>query len=113
MKGDDKMHIINIATAFSSKPGARFKTDGEFSGEQFREEFLVPLFKDSSDNSKIQIILDGLYGHPTSFLDEAFGGLARDYGKERCLERFEFISSDTPLLREEIQNYIKNCDEKK
>lgn len=101
------MHTINIASQFTTTTGARVRSDGPFSGEEFREKFLEPLFKDSNDNSKIKIILDGTEGYDSSFLDEAFGGLARIYGVERCLGRFEFVSNEEPLLITEITGYIK------
>lgn len=103
------MHVINIAADFSATPGARHKEDGPSSGQEFKERFLEPLFKNKEDNSKIKVILDGVEGSPTSFLEEAFGGLARDYGKDRCLKRLEFVSNEDPLLIEEITKYINDC----
>lgn len=101
------MIIINIGKDFSNTPGARHKTDGPFSGEQFREELLEKYFEDKKDNSPITIVLDETEGYATSFLEEAFGGLARKYTKKRCLERLRFISEDK-LLIDEIKNYIEN-----
>jgi hypothetical protein len=101
-----KMITINIAKEFAIATGGREKSDGEYSGEQFREEFLEKHFKDSQSKEKITIILDGTYGYSTSFLEEAFGGLARLYGKNEVLERLEFVSEEEPLLIEEIQSYI-------
>jgi hypothetical protein len=104
------MHTINIAKQFTETPGARYKTDGPFSGQLFREQFLEPLFRDAEDQSPITIVLDGTAGYGTSFLEEAFGGLARDYGKERCLRRLQFVSSDEPLLIDEIKGYINESE---
>lgn len=100
---------INIAEQFSRTPGARYRSDGPHSGEEFREKFLVPLFANEDDNSKIEIVLDGAAGYATSFLDEAFGGIARLYGVKRCLERLAFISNEEPLLIEEIRTYIEEA----
>ena len=47
-------------------------------------------------------------GYPTSFLEEAFGGLARIFGKSECRLRLSFISYDEPLLLDEIDEYIRN-----
>lgn len=99
-------HMINILKDFTSTPGARYKSDGDFSGEEFREKFLEPFFEDPKDESKIKIILDGTEGYATSFLEEAFGGLARKYGKDRCLKKIDFISEEDSLLIEEIKDYI-------
>jgi hypothetical protein len=101
---------INIAKDFIDAPGGRSKKDGSFSGEEFRENFLDQHFNDASKNYKIIIILDGAYGYATSFLEEAFGGLARKYGKDKVNSRLEFISKEEPLLIEEIQSYINDCN---
>ncbi len=103
------MTIINIAKDFSSTPGARYKSDGDYSGELFREGFLEPLFKNSNDLTKITIILDGVEGYATSFLEEAFGGLARKYGKKICVSRLEFISNEDPLIIDDIKHYINRA----
>lgn len=100
---------INIAKDFSDSPGGRAKDGGDFSGEEFRVNFLEKYFEDPSDDTKIRIILDGSYGYPTSFLEECFGGLARKYSKKRVLDKLVFISEDEPLLIEEIKSYINEC----
>ncbi len=100
---------INISKEFSITPGARYVKDGPHSGELFREQFLEKLFEDPNDNSEITVILDGTAGYGTSFLEEAFGGLARKFGKERCLKRFRFISNEDKLLIEEIIRYLENA----
>ena len=97
---------IRIAKDFTDSPGGRSKYAGEFSGQEFRETFLEKHFKDSTYNYKIRIIFDGAYGYATSFLEEAFGGLARIYGKERVIERLEFVSQEEPLLIDEVKAYI-------
>jgi hypothetical protein len=101
---------INISKDYSSTPGARYKKDGPFSGEDFREKMLEPLFIDEKDQSKIEIVLDGSEGYPTSFLEEAFGGLARKYGIDRCLNRLVFITEEDKLLIEEILGYIRESN---
>lgn len=104
--------VLNIARDFSSTPGARFKSDGDFSGEEFREKFLEPRFRDLKDESTITINLDGAEGYATSFLEEAFGGLSRKYGIERCLRRLRFVSNEDPTLVREITGYIEQCGDK-
>lgn len=66
--------IINIAAEFSKTPGGRYRTDGPASGEEFRESVLIPALR---ENATIVIELDGTRGYPSSFLEEAFGGLVR------------------------------------
>jgi hypothetical protein len=64
---------ISIARDFSRNPAGRYRKDGKYSGEVFREDVLVPnLMK-----GPLQVILDGTDGYGSSFLEEAFGGLVR------------------------------------
>lgn len=103
--------VINICKEFSETPGARYKHEGKFSGEQFREDLLQPKFEEAIKKKENLIIeLDGGYGYPTSFLEEAFGGLAREYGSKRVTEILKFVSNDEPSLVEEIKNYIFAVD---
>ncbi len=102
--------VINTAKEFMKTPEDRYISLGQFIGEKFRKDKLEPLFVDKDDNRKIRIILDGAYGYPTSFTEEAFGGLARKYGKDRVKKRLEFISEEEPLLIEEIDLYIEKAD---
>ena len=104
------MIIIKIATDFSDTPGARFRTDGHFSGEEFREDKLMPLFEDGADNGKILIDLDGAEGYPSSFLEEAFGGLARIVGAEKVKERIAFKTTEFDYLLPKIDEFISRCE---
>jgi len=98
---------INIALDFSETPGARYKTDGDFSGEDFFEKILEPKFLKIKDTENVLFVnLDNTAGYATSFLDEAFGGLARKYGKELVLQKINFISIEEPYLIEEIKSYM-------
>ncbi|KQY28319.1 hypothetical protein ASD38_16700 [Caulobacter sp. Root487D2Y] len=73
------MSELRVATEFSPYLGGRYRDDGPWSGEQFREEFLRPRVKCAlADNSVLNILFDGVAGMPTSFLEEAFGGLLRE-----------------------------------
>jgi hypothetical protein len=66
---------ISIAKAFSRFPAGRFREDGPFSGEAFREDKLLPLLR---KHSEVVVVLDGVEGYGSSFLEEAFGGLVRE-----------------------------------
>lgn len=69
---------IVIADDFGRYPGGRFRADGDFSGEEFRDDYLLPeLRRAKSDKRKVSVVLDGVAGYPASFLEEAFGGLVR------------------------------------
>jgi hypothetical protein len=69
-----KDEMIDIAKEFSRTPAGRYFDDGPATGEKFREEFLIPQLK---EYGSVEIILDGTAGYPSSFLEEAFGGLIR------------------------------------
>ena len=99
---------INIASDFSLTPGARYITDGDYSGQEFFEKILEPKFLEIKDleNGKLIINMDYTDGYATSFLDEAFGGLARKYSKNIVLSKIDFISSEEPELVDEIISYM-------
>jgi hypothetical protein len=96
--------IINIPKQFSKFPAGRYRQHGDFSGEQFRDEFLVKAFKDAE---KVLVVLDGAAGYGSSFLEEAFGGLIRKHGfrKDDLKRRLEIQSEDKSLIGE-IWDYI-------
>jgi hypothetical protein len=102
--------IINIAKDFSKTPGPRYKKNGKFSGEEFRETILLPKFREAQKNhEKLTINLDGGFGYLISFLEEAFGGLARIVGPSEVLSIIDLQSLEEPSLHEEIISYIKNA----
>ncbi len=104
------MEII-ICKDFTDAPGPRFKSQGDFSGEAFREDFLIPKFKEAL-KEKLVINFDGTFGYPTSFLEEAFGGLKEKYDKELILKTLEFISNDEIGLISEVKGYIDSNERK-
>ena len=101
------MEHINISKDYSETLGARYIREGDFSGEDFRDNYLLPRFKTALERGeKILINLDGTYGNPVSFLEEAFGGLARKYGSEKVLNVLEFVCNDEPSQVDDIIEYI-------
>jgi hypothetical protein len=68
------MEKIVIATDYSRSPAGRFYSDGPYSGERFREEFLYPKIA----QGEVEVVLDGVLTLGSSFLEEAFGGLVRE-----------------------------------
>ena len=100
--------ILRIADEFSRIPGPRFRKEGPDSAEQFREELLIPRFKEAHSNDQILLVdLDGVIGYATSFLEESFGGLAREFGTEHVLSRLSFKSTDEPYLEDDIRRYVR------
>ena len=71
------MTTIRIAD-FAPSPGGRYVADGEFSGEWFRDDILVPALRDAiRASTELKVELDGTSGYGSSFLEETFGGLIR------------------------------------
>jgi hypothetical protein len=102
--------MVNVAKEFSIYPGARYRKDGPHSGEEFRDELLAPRFRQALEQArKLLVNLDGAEGYATSFLEEAFGGLAREYGARKVLAHLELQSLDEPLLVNEIEKYIREA----
>ena len=102
---------ISVAKDFSPAPGGRFKSHGDHSGEEFRDDILRPKL-DIAIRENITLIcnLDGCLGYPSSFLDESFGQLGREMKKKGIdiLKYMTFISKDEPSLVENIQHYIRD-----
>ncbi len=106
--------FISIARDFSPYTGARYRTDGPNSGQEFRQDLLEPRFLQALEQGqKLIINLDGAEGYATSFLEEAFGGLARAHGAQLVLDYLEFQSLDEPLLADEIKKYIRDTARRK
>ena len=94
-----------ISTEYTDTPGPRYRIQGDFSGEDFREVVLVPLLTKAKElNEKIEINLDGAFGYPSSFLEESFGGLVRKYKDNSIRKYFSFICTDEPSLLDEIDD---------
>ncbi|TPW33867.1 STAS-like domain-containing protein [Oecophyllibacter saccharovorans] len=71
---DVELHVSKVCPA---APGGRFKRFGPGSGEEFRDDHLLPALKKAGDG-RVTVILDSRRGYGSSFLEEAFGGLIRE-----------------------------------
>jgi hypothetical protein len=104
---------IKIARDFSRVPAGRYHpVDGNRTGERFRNEFLVKYLDESSD--VIEIDLDGAVGYPSSFLEEAFGGLVRmGYAVDVLRSRLKIVASEARKRRhiQQIWDYIQEAKE--
>lgn len=96
---------INVAEQFTRFPAGRYRSDGRFSGERFRDDLLAPGL---ANGARVTVILDGTLGFGSSFLEEAFGGLvhSRGFALEDLEERLTFVSRDQSLV-DEIWEYIQ------
>jgi len=106
--------IIKIADDYTKTPGVREEIEGDFPGEEFLKKILLPRFKQAiAEKKKLYVDLDDTAGYATSFLESAFGGLAREYKDHKIvLENIEFKSDDNPFLEDDIKEYIKDANNK-
>ena len=104
---------LSVAKEFSETPGPRAREEGEFSGEQFLDEVLAPKFEQARrERVTLTVDLDGTEGYATSFLEAAFGELARRYSPREVLETVRFKSDDEPYLIDEVRRYISEANRK-
>ena len=100
MSNEQVETIINIAEKFSDFPVGRSRKNNKFSGEEFRDDFLVPPLR---ENSKVIVDFENVFACPPSFLDEAFGGLIRKYRKDS--EFLRVIDTQLDFKASDITKY--------
>ncbi len=99
-----KYEFIDKYTKF---PGGRFERLGPYSGENFREKVLREIFK---SGKSIKIDATGVVtSFSPSFLDEAFGTLAKEYGLEKFTNTVSLLSDDNPSLSDKMMYYVKRA----
>lgn len=98
---------IDIGAQFGKTLGPRFRTLGNYSGEEFREKFLEPAYLRADT---VVIALDGIQTFSASFFEEAFGGLARKYGSVAVLKKIRFKADKRAYLVPMIEEWIKDAD---
>lgn len=102
--------LIKIASQFSDKPGGRFISKGEYSGELFREQLLSPNYLIAKEKREILTVdFDGGYGYGTSFLEESFGGLVRKLQDPEIPKYLNFISEEQPSVINKVNDYISDA----
>lgn len=107
------MNIINISKDFSDTPGGRYKKEGMYSGEEFRDTILLQAYeKIENTPDKLTINFDNCFGFATSFLEEAFGGLVRVHHKRDTYKKYNIISNDDETIPELIEKYISEAEKK-
>lgn len=101
------MSTIELAKEFGEYPAGRYRSDGNYSGERFRDDFLAPRLV---AGEPVAVILDGIMGLGSSFLEEAFGGLVRVHHIKpaQLKKQLSIVSEEEPDLIEEIWEYIED-----
>jgi hypothetical protein len=95
--------VISIAKDFSPSPAGRYREDGPFPGEAFRDDFLIPALR---HHDIVLVDLDGASGFGSSFLEEAFGGLIRKGFTEHELRKKLKIKSARGSYELRVWRYI-------
>ena len=105
-----KKREIHLVEEFTDSPGGRFRKQGDYSGQQFREEMLIPAL-DDEQTDLVVVNLDGALGLPSSFLDEAFGVTAEMHpGK---IHKLRVVVTDNEVAFKIVRDcMVKHGDEK-
>jgi hypothetical protein len=89
--------VISIADRYSKFPAGRYRADGPFNAERFRDEFLLPALDAAlQKGDKVVVKLDGVIGYSSSFLEEVFGGVvrARKQAADRLKQTLQIRADD-------------------
>jgi hypothetical protein len=92
--------FIKIAD-FTIRPGGRYREDGPYSGEEFRETILIPAL----EKGDVVVDLSDLEGVGSSFLEEIFGGIVRAKGPE-VRNKISIISHQSPSRVAKATRYL-------
>jgi len=98
--------IYHVAKSFTRFPGGRRRKHGEHSGEEFREDILLPLL---NQYEYITFDLGGSAGYSSGFLDEAFGEIGAILGLKEAERRIKFLAEDDPEAVETCWLRIKDA----
>ena len=94
---------INYVQQFTDCPGGRYRDQGDFSGEEFRDDVLVPALR---QYDKVTVNLDGACGYASGFLSEAFGeALLKKVGKA-TLSKLVVVLNDDPTAMRAVEKLL-------
>lgn len=102
---------VNVAKQFTKLPGLRYQRLGRFSGEEFRQMFLIGPMR---QGKAVTVELDGVRGYGSSFLEEAFGGTVRELNLEieDALQRLK-VETSVESWRLDVDEYIRTAKSRK
>ena len=84
---------IDVAKDFTRYPGGRYRAKGDWTGEEFRDDRLLPALE---SGAHITVNMNNLFTILPSFLDEAFGNIVEKIGLEEFQRRITIILTDDP-----------------
>lgn len=96
------LKIIECKDSFKYE-GPRFKRLGPESGEEFRDEYLIPWLEENRGDEQLAVDFSGTIVYTPSFLEEAFGGAVRKGYLE--IKNINLINIPDKI-KENIEKYI-------
>lgn len=108
--------LFTIGSDFCKNPSGRYYTDGDGSGEEFREDFLVPILKYLEPRKEVLTInIDkNVSSYGSSFLVEAFGNIVKyGYFSSPYLKDNIHVIYEIPIFKiysSKIEKYIFDAD---
>ncbi|KAB1502356.1 DUF4325 domain-containing protein [Cronobacter sakazakii] len=108
------MKTLKIGSEFSKVPRGRYRSDGNASGERFREDFLRKRLTLLSSGEKLRIVIDDdVEGYGSSFLVEGFAGMVK-YGYMQAAEllgkiEINYTNPDFEFYKKKIEQYINEA----
>lgn len=100
---------INVAKDFSRTPGGRYIAHGPASGEEFRQKLLIPNLQ---AERYLVVELDGAWGYPASFLEEAFGGVVREmnWSAKEFFKHIRVVGTGAfSMYVKDVEEYVKEA----
>lgn len=86
------LKVVELKKGFEYQ-GPRTRELGCNSGEEFRDDFLIPWLKSFSKGDLGIVDFSGTKVYMSSFLEEAFGGAVRE-GYSEIVKKLQFINMD-------------------
>lgn len=107
------MSVIDVAKTYSKAPFGRFRDDGEFSAERFRDDVLIPLLEhiqNDTENTEVVVDFTGVpLGIGSSFLEECFGGLVRAGFDPDFLKKHVKVRAKLDYYQTMVNGYIEKA----
>ena len=109
MEGRNKiLRICEISPKYRFQ-GPRYIELGDASGQEFREDHLIPWLDSLKNNEPAIVDFAGTRAYSPSFLDESFAGAIRENEKNReKLNHVSFINID-PTWHKKLKEYIQEA----
>jgi len=87
---------INVRS-FTTVPGARHRTDGDGSADEFYEEYVENVLKEAvAQNKDIILDFDGTWSYPSSFTSQLAMLIKTNYDPSYIRQHLDIIANDEP-----------------